>query len=123
MILQVILYCLGGVAFMSPAMGAGHAFWWWTPGVVMTAAFVPVARFGPKTALEQFGVIFSVLVLVSVVTMWSEALLFIKSPATQEHWIRNVISDPMSHLIAAIALVILWRVLQLTHLSTEPALR
>jgi hypothetical protein len=124
MILRVILYCLlGGVAFISPAMGAGHAFWWWTSGVVMAAAFVPVALFGPKTALGQFGVIFPVLLLVSVVTMWSEALLFIKSPAIQEHWVRNVTSDTVSHLIAAIALVILWRVLKLTHPSTEPALR
>ena len=82
MILRIILYCLlGGVAFMSPAMGAGHPFWWWTSGVVVTAAFVPVALFGPKTALGQFGVIFPVLLLVSVLTMWSEALLFIKSAA------------------------------------------
>ena len=89
----------------------------------MAAAFVPVALFGPKTALGQFGVISPVLSLVSVITMWSEALLFIKSPAIQEHWVRNVISDTVSHLIAAIALVILWRILKLTHPSTRASIR
>jgi hypothetical protein len=58
-----------------------------------------------------------------VLTVWSEAVLFVKSPLIQEHLVRNVISDTVSHLIAAIALVILWQVLKLTHPSTEPVLR
>jgi hypothetical protein len=124
MILRIILYCLlGGVAFMSPAMGAGHPFWWWLSGVLVTAAFVPVALFGPKTALGQFGVIFPVFFLVSVLTIWSEALLFIKSPLIQEHWVSNVTFDTIGHLIAAIALVVLWKLLRLTHQSAIPILR
>jgi hypothetical protein len=118
MTLRVVVYCLlGGVAFMMPAMGAGHPFWWWMSGVLITAAFVPVALFGPKTALGLFGVIFPVLFLVSVLTVWSEALLFIKSPLIQEHAVRNVIADSIGHLIAAIGLVVLWKILKLTHES------
>lgn len=123
MILRVVLYCLlGGVAFMSPAIGAGHAPWWWASGVVLTAAFVPIALFGPKTALGQFSVIFPVVFLVSVITMWSEALIFVKSPLIQEHALRNVISDTIGHLIGAIVLVVLWRVLNLTRESTATVL-
>ena len=124
MVLKVVLYCLlGGVAFMAPAMGAGHASWWWASGVVMTAAFVPVALFGPTSARGQFGVIVPVLLVVSVLTEWSEALIFVKSPLIQEHAIRNLIFDSVGHLIAAVALVVLWRILKLTHQSTEPVFR
>ncbi len=115
MILRIILYCLlGGVAFMSPAMGAGHPFWWWLSGVLVTAAFVPIALFGPKTALGQFGVIFPVLFLVSVLTTWSEAVIFIKSPLIQDHAAANLIYDTIGHLISAIGLVVLWKILKLT---------
>ena len=124
MILRVVLYCLlGGIAFMTPALGAGHAFWWWISGVVLTAAFVPTALFGPASAKGQFGVIVPVLLLVSVLTVWSEAVLFVRSPLIHEHLVRNVISDSVGHLIAAIALVILWQVLKLTHPSAEPAMQ
>lgn len=123
MMLRVVLYCLlGGVAFMMPALGAGHAPWWWLSGLLVTAAFVPVALFGPKTALGQFGVIFPVLFLVSVLTVWSEALLFIKLPAIQEHPVANLVYDTIGHLIAAIGLVVLWKILKLTKPSDAPIL-
>jgi len=119
MTLRVVLYCLlGGVAFMMPALGAGHPFWWWLSGVLISAAFVPVALFGPKTALGQFGVVFPVLFLVSVLTTWSEAVIFIKSPLIQEHALANLIYDTIGHLIAAIGLVVLWKILKLTRDST-----
>jgi hypothetical protein len=38
-------------------LGAGNFAWWWLSGAVMAAAFVPVALFGPRSALGQFGVI------------------------------------------------------------------
>jgi len=118
MALRVAMYCLlGGVAFMLPALGAGHAPWWWASGVLVSAAFVPVALFGPRTALGQFGVIAPVLVLVSVLTTWSEAVLFIKSPLIQDHAVANLIYDTIGHLIAAIGLVVLWKVLKLSHQS------
>ena len=124
MIVRVILYCLlGGVAFMLPALGAGHAPWWWLSGVLVTAAFVPVALFGPKTALGQFGVIAPVLVLVSVLTTWSEALIFIKSPLIQEHAVANLIYDTIGHLIAAVVLAVLWKILRLTQPSATTILR
>ncbi len=114
--LRVALYCLlGGVTFMLPAIGAGHAPWRWASGVLISAAFVPVALYGPKTAAGQFGVIFPVLFLVSVLTTWSEAVIFIKSPLIQDHAVANLIYDSIGHLITAIALVVLWKLLKLTH--------
>jgi len=108
---------------MLPALGAGHAPWWWLSGVLVTAAFVPIALFGPKTAVGQFGVITPVLVLVSVLTTWSEALIFIKSPLVQEHAVSNVIYDTIGHLIAAVVLAVLWKILRLTQPSAAPILR
>ena len=113
--LRVVLYCLlGGVAFMMPALGAGHPFWWWLSGVLISTAFVPVALFGPRTALGQIGVIFPALFLVSVLTTWSEAVIFIKSPLIQEHAVANLVDDSIGHLIAALGLVVLWKILKLT---------
>ena len=124
MIVRVILYCLlGGAAFMLPALGAGHAPWWWLSGVLVTAAFVPVVLFGPKTALGQFCVIFPVLFLVSVLTTWSEAVIFIKSPLIQEHAVANLIYDTIGHLIAAVVLAVLWKILKLTQPSAATILR
>ncbi|MBV8631335.1 MAG: hypothetical protein JOZ83_10450 [Silvibacterium sp.] len=115
MILRIVLYCLlGGVGFMLPALGAGHAGWWWLSGVLVTAAFVPIALFGPKTGLGQFGVISPVLLLVSVLTTWSEAVLFIRSPLIQEHAVANLTYDSIGHLIAAAVLAVLWKILKLT---------
>src|SRR5260370_7655628 len=38
-------------------------------GVLISAAFLPIALFGPRTALGQFAVILPVLLLVSVITV------------------------------------------------------
>jgi hypothetical protein len=35
--------------------GGGHFASWWLPVVVLAVAFVPVAWFGPRRALGQFG--------------------------------------------------------------------
>ena len=123
-VLRVALYCLlGGIAFMLPALGAGHAPWWWLSGVLVSAAFLPAALYGPRTALGQFCVIFPVLFLVSVITIWSEALIFLRSPIIRQHAMSNIIYDTIGHLIAAIVLVVLWKLLKLTRESGTPTLR
>jgi hypothetical protein len=119
--LRVVLYCLlGGLALLLPGMTVGHLFWWYVSGVVLTAAFVPVALYGPRTALGQLGVIFPVLFVVSVLTTWSEALLFVKTPAIQAHPFRDLAAETLVYLIVAIVLVVLGRVLGLTGDSTKP---
>ncbi len=73
--LRVALYCLlGGLPVTIAALGAGHFAWWWLSGILFAAAFVPVAFFGSRTALGQFAVIVPVLLVVTVLCLWSEGL-------------------------------------------------
>ena len=74
---RVVLYCLvGGLSLTIAALGAGHFPWFWLSGILMAGAFVPVALFGPRTALGQFAVIAPVLLIVTLLCTWSEAVLF-----------------------------------------------
>jgi hypothetical protein len=112
--LRVALYCLlGGLPMLLPAFTIGHVFWCYVSGVTLAAALVPVALFGPRTALGQFGVIFPVLFIVTVLTTWSEALIFVKTPLIQEHALRNLLGETFMYLIVAVVLAILARTLQL----------
>ncbi|HYL13935.1 MAG TPA: hypothetical protein VEV41_12915 [Terriglobales bacterium] len=118
--LRVVLYCLlGGVVLLVPALQLGHWFWWYLSGVVLAASFVPVALFGPRSAGGQFGVIFPVLFIVTVLTTWSEALVFVKLPMIQEHPIRNLVSETVFYLVVAVVLAVLTRALKLTRDSGE----
>ena len=64
---RIGLYCLlGGLFFTLPAMGMGHFGWYWLSGVMTAAAFVPVARFGPRNLWGQLGAIFAVLEVVGL---------------------------------------------------------
>jgi hypothetical protein len=77
---RIVLYCLlGGLPLTLSALGAGNAAWWWLSGCVLAAAFAPIARFGPHGAVRQFGVIAPVLLIVSHLCTWSEALIFLPS--------------------------------------------
>src|SRR5262245_41303446 len=78
MVLRLVLYCLlGGLPLTLAAMGAGSPGLWWLSGVVLAAAFVPIARFGPRGWLGQFGVIAPVLLIVTLLCTWSEAVVFL----------------------------------------------
>jgi hypothetical protein len=75
---RVLIYCLlGGLPLSIAALGAGNFAWWWLSGIVLAAAFVPIARFGPHGVLKQLGVIAPVLLIVTLLCTWSEALIFI----------------------------------------------
>jgi hypothetical protein len=113
-------YCLlGGLPLLLPALSMGHLAWWYISGVVLAAAFVPVALFGPRTVLGQFSVIFPVLFIMTVLTTWSEGLLFIKAPEIQEHAARNLLGSTAVYLIVAGLLAALARVLRLRHESSD----
>jgi hypothetical protein len=118
--LRIVLYCLlGGLPMTIAAMGAGHFGWWWVSGMVLAAAFVPVALFGPRSALGQFGVIAPVLFIVTALCTWSEALIFV--PSFREHAVRDLVGSVVMYLIVAAVLALLAWVLKLAKTSEAVA--
>jgi hypothetical protein len=100
--IRIVLYCvLGGLPMAIVAAGAGHFAWWWLSGVVLAAAFVPVALFGPRGALRQFGVIAPVLAIVSLLCTWSEAVVFF--PSMRQHAGRDLAGGLLMYIIIAAA--------------------
>ena len=114
--LRIGLFCLlGGLAPAIAALGAGHFGWWWLSGLILAAAFVPVARFGPRTMLGQFGAIFLFLVVVGSVCTGVEAVIFL--PGQKEVAGRNLAGAIVFYLIIAAVLTLLAKVLKLTESS------
>jgi hypothetical protein len=114
--LRMGLYCLlGGLCLTISALGGGHFGLWWLAGVILAASFVPVARFGPRHPLAQFGAIALVMVVVGLVCTLSEAVLFF--PELKAQLLRDLAGGTVTYLIVAAVLAVLARVLKLT----EPA--
>lgn len=115
--LRIGLYCLlGGLSMTVSAMGAGHFAWWWLSGVILAAALVPVARFGPRSAAGQFGAITLLLIIVGAVcTIWEEVFFV---PSQMEVAKRNLVGAIVMFLIVAAVLTLLAKVLKLTEPST-----
>ena len=115
---KVVLYCLlGGLPMLIAAMGAGHAGWWLLSGVVMAAAFVPVALFGPRSLLGQLAVIAPVLFIVTAFCTWTEAMVF--APSFRQHAARNLVGSTVTYLIVAVLLAGLAAGLKMTRQSDE----
>jgi len=113
-ILRVVLYCLlGGLSLTTIALGAGGFGWCWLAGIVLSASFLPVALFGPRRALSQFGVIAPVPLIVTVLCLWSEALIFVQAPEVQQHATRDLVGASVIYLIVATVLAILAVILKL----------
>jgi len=113
-IAKVVLYCLlGGLPLAAAAMGTGGFGWCWLAGTVLAAAFVPVAIFGPKGVFRQFGVIAPLLLVTSVLCLWSEALILVPAPEIQEHAVANLIGESVIFGAIAAVLAILAAVLKL----------
>jgi hypothetical protein len=110
---RIGLYCLlGGLFFTLPAMGMGHFGWYWLSGVMTAAAFVPVARFGPRNLWGQLGAIFAVLEVVGLGCTWSEGVVFF--PETKAQLMLALPGATVIYLIGAAALMGLARLLKLT---------
>ena len=121
-ILRIVLYCLlGGLSLTPVAMGVGGFAWCWLAGIVLSASFVPVALFGPRRTLSQFGVIAPVLLIVTVLCLWSEALIFVQVPEIQQHAVRNLIGAAVIYLIFAMVLSVLAVILKLPRGDGAPA--
>jgi hypothetical protein len=115
--LRVLIYCLlGGLPLTIAALGAGNFWWWWLSGILLAAAFVPLATFGPRGVTAQFAVILPVLLIVSLLCTWSEALLF--APGTRQHPLSDLIGGAVLYGIAATALAALGWALKLRRPST-----
>ncbi len=113
-ILRVVLYCLlGGLSIALVALGNGGFGWWWLAGIVLSASFVPVALFGPRRALSQFGVVAPVLLIVTVLCLWSEALIFVQAPEIQQHAAQNLVGASVTYVIMATVLAVLAVILKL----------
>jgi hypothetical protein len=113
-ILRVVLYCLlGGLSLTPAALGNGGFAWWWLAGIVLSASFVPVALFGPRRAIPQFGVLAPVLLIVTVLCLWSEALIFVQAPEIQQHAVRDFVGASVIYLVLATVLAILAVLLKL----------
>lgn len=113
-ILRIALYCLlGGLSLTPVALGNGGFAWWWLAGIVLSASFAPVALFGPRRAISQFGVVAPVLLIVTVLCLWSEALILVQAPEVQQHAVRDLVGASVIYLILATALAILAVLLKL----------
>lgn len=109
---RVLLYCLlGGLPMTIAAMGVGHFGWWWLSGIVLAAAFVPVALFGPRRPLGQLGVILPALLIITVFCTWTEAMLFM--PSFSQHAVRDLAGSAVMYSIVAVVLAALAWVLKL----------
>jgi hypothetical protein len=103
---RVVLYCLlGGLPMTIAALGAGMFGWWWLSGIVLAAAFVPVALFGPRSVIGQFAVIAPVLAIVTVLCTWSEVVVFF--PALREQATRDLKGGVVTYFIIALVLAVL----------------
>jgi hypothetical protein len=114
--LRVLLYCLlGGLPLTIAALGAGRFAWWWLSGILLAASFVPIALYGPRGGLRQLGVIAPVLLVVTVLCTWSEALIFL--PGADRHPARDLVGALVLYVIEAVALAVLAPALRLTRES------
>lgn len=114
--LRVLLYCLlGGLPLTIAALGAGRFAWWWLSGILLAASFVPIALYGPRGGLRQLGVIAPVLLVVTVLCTWSEALIFL--PGADRYPARDLVGALVLYVIEAVALAVLAPALRLTRES------
>jgi hypothetical protein len=118
---RIALYCvLGGFAMSVIALGAGHFVSWWLSGVVMAAAFVPVALFGPRRFVGQIGVVLPALFIVTVLCTWSEAYLFVATPEMRQHAMRDLVGEIVTYAIIGTVLAGLAILLKLGRESPYP---
>ena len=116
---RIVLYCLvGGLSLTMAALGAGNFPWFWLSGILMAGAFVPVALFGPRTALGQFGVIAPVLLIVTLLCTWSEVMVFF--PQYSRRVTQDLFGGMVIYGILAVVLALLAWLLRLSKPSEVP---
>jgi hypothetical protein len=111
---RVVLYCLlGGLPLTISALGVGHFAWWWLSGILIAGAFVPVALFGPGKGLGQFAVIAPALFVVTVLCLWSEAVIFVPDSRFSQRAGSILVSSIVMYAILAAVFATLAQLLKL----------
>jgi hypothetical protein len=108
----------GGMPLLLAALGGGHWAGWWLAGMVLALAFVPVALFGPRSGMGQFGAVAPALVIITALCTWSEAVIFLPA-ALPQHQIPALIGACVMYLVAAGVLALLAKLLHLSRESTS----
>lgn len=110
--LRIALFCLmGGLSFTVPALGTGHFGYWWLSGVVTVAALVPVVRFGPRSLLAQWGMLFLILEVIGLGCTLSEGVVFF--PESKAQMLQALPGGSVIYLIVAAALMGLAKALKM----------
>lgn len=106
--IRVVLFCLlAGLPSAVGALGGGPLAPWWISGIVLAASFVPIALFGPRRFLALFGVIASVLLVVTVFCTWTEGLVFMESPQMRERLAQGLMGIASVYTVTAVVLAVL----------------
>ena len=116
--LRIVLYCLIAglpLALIAPTRAAVPETY--LAGIFLSACFVPVAVYGPKSILSQFAIIGTAVVFVTSLCTWTEAMLFLPSAFKGHPW-QALIGGSILYLGVALILSVLARVLKL-HRESE----
>lgn len=111
MFLRATVYCLSAATIMLiAAAGAGSPTWQYASGLVMCAAFLPYLLRGPVGAWRRFLAVWFALMTVSVITLASEALIFIH--LSRRERITSFIGALVVYSLLAVAIAVLSSVLE-----------
>jgi hypothetical protein len=114
----MVLFCVvGGALFTVSGIQAGHMGSWWLAGTLISAALLPVVRFGPRSAFEKFGVMALALVVVGIWCTVSEGALFY--PESRAQLGKSILGGTVFFAIAAAWLAVLGKILKLNEASEQ----
>lgn len=82
-------------------------------GGVLALGMVPVAVYGPRSGMGQFGTIASTLLIITALCTWSEALLFLPTSPIREHPVATLVGSSVMYLLVAGVLALLAKLLRL----------
>jgi hypothetical protein len=118
MYFRTMLFCLaGGLPFGVAVLTNSQMLPLYLSTIVLSAAFLPIAYFGPRDLKGQFAVVAPVLLIVSTLCLWSEGVLFY--PASRAHAVRDLVAESVMVLVMAAALAALARLLRLQRASMD----
>jgi len=122
--LRGLLYCLvSGLVFaVARAQGItpnSWLAWLWLQGVLLAAAFLPAARWGPSDRRRLFAVIWPILAAVGAFTLHSEVLIFTTFSSAEVLVLLR--DDLLAFTALAAALVFLAHPLRITQEAAAPA--
>lgn len=123
MILRISSFCLVGALVLTlPALSTGHPGWTFLSGIFVSLAFVPVARYGPRSFAGLFGAIALVMIVIGLVCMLSEGRLFF--PEMKIDWRAALVGGSVVYLIVAAVMAAAAKLLKLSASGGQkPALR